>query len=40
MEADLVIWSGDPGDPTSIVERVFVGGKLAYVAPHLAGGGS
>jgi imidazolonepropionase-like amidohydrolase len=40
MEADLVIWSGDPGDPASIVERVFVGGKLAYIAPQLAGGGS
>ncbi len=40
MEADLVIWSGDPGDPSSIVERVFVGGKLAYLAPQLSEGGS
>lgn len=35
--ADLVIWDGDPGDPASRVERVFVGGKLAYVAPHVRG---
>jgi len=39
MRADLVIWSGDPGDPQTIVERVFVGGTLAYLAPGLAGGG-
>lgn len=28
--ADLVVWSGDPGDPASRVEQVYVGGKLAY----------
>ena len=33
--ADLVVWSGDPSDPSSVVERVYVAGKLAY----LAGGG-
>ncbi|MCH7946026.1 MAG: TIR domain-containing protein, partial [Armatimonadetes bacterium] len=32
--ADLVVWSGDPGDPASIVERVYVAGKLAYLAPE------
>ncbi|MCH8252480.1 MAG: amidohydrolase family protein, partial [Planctomycetes bacterium] len=35
--ADLVIWDGDPGDPASKVERVFVAGKPAYVAPHIRG---
>ncbi len=30
LRADLVIWSGDPLDPASRVEKVFVGGKLAY----------
>lgn len=34
--ANLVVWSGDPNDATSVVERVYVGGKLAYLAPHLA----
>lgn len=33
--ADLVIWTGDPGDPASKVERVFVAGKPAYVAPEV-----
>lgn len=32
MRADLVIWSGDPFDPASRVEKVFVGGKLAFEA--------
>jgi imidazolonepropionase-like amidohydrolase len=32
LRADLVIWSGDPLDPASRVEQVFVGGKLAYAA--------
>jgi len=35
--ADLVIWTGDPGDPASRVERVFVAGKLAYLAPEAKG---
>jgi imidazolonepropionase-like amidohydrolase len=35
--ADLVIWTGDPGDPASKVERVFVAGKPAYVAPEVKG---
>ncbi len=38
MSADLVIWSGDPGDPGSRVERVLVGGDVVYDAS--AGGGS
>ncbi len=37
FRADLVVWSGDPGDPSSIVERVFVAGKPAYVAPEVKG---
>lgn len=28
--ADLVIWSGDPHDPSSVVERVYAGGKVVY----------
>lgn len=35
MQADMVVWSGDPTDPASVVERVYVAGKLAYLAPHL-----
>lgn len=31
MLADLVIWSGDPRDPSSRVERVIVGGRTAYL---------
>ncbi|RJP41642.1 MAG: hypothetical protein C4547_01435 [Phycisphaerales bacterium] len=30
MQADLVVWTGDPGDPASKVERVYVAGKLVY----------
>lgn len=30
---DVVVWSGDPSDPASIVERVFVGGGLIYMDP-------
>lgn len=30
--ADLVIWSGDPHDPSSVVERVYAGGKVVYEA--------
>ena len=37
MAADLVVWSGDPNDPASIVERVYIGGKLAYQAPEAKG---
>ena len=40
MKADLVIWTGDPGDPGSTVDRAFVAGKLAYVAPKTKEGGS
>ena len=40
MRADLVIWTGDLGDPGSTVDRVFVAGKLAYVAPKTKEGGS
>ena len=29
-DADLVVWSGDPLDPTSRVERVYVGGVEAH----------
>ena len=32
MQADFVIWSGDPLDPASRVEKVFVGGAKAYDA--------
>ena len=32
MRADFVIWSGDPLDPASQVENVFVGGSEAYDA--------
>ncbi len=28
--ADLVVWSSDPSDPGSVVERVYVAGKLVY----------
>jgi len=38
MSADFVIWSGDPSDPGSRVEQVYIGGEVAYDA-H-AGGGS
>ena len=38
MSADMVIWSGDPSDPGSRVERVLVGGEVVYDAS--AGGGS
>lgn len=31
-QADLVLWSGDPSDPASKVQRVYVAGKLAFVA--------
>jgi len=30
--ADLVVWSGDPSDPASKVERVYVAGKVVYEA--------
>lgn len=30
LEADLVIWSGHPFDPTSQVERVFIKGREVY----------
>jgi len=38
MAADLVIWSGDPGDPGSRVEQVWIDGEVVYDAN--AGGGS
>jgi len=41
-QADFVIWSGDPSDPASRVEQVYVAGKLAYEAKNAdaaAGGG-
>jgi imidazolonepropionase-like amidohydrolase len=28
--ADLVIWSGDPLDPASLVEQTWVGGKPLF----------
>jgi len=37
--ADFVLWSGDPADPSSIVELVVVGGKEVYQAGDAAGGG-
>lgn len=36
--ADFVVWSGDPLDPASRVEEVYVGGELVYRAPDLQGG--
>ncbi len=30
--ADVVLWSGDPRDPMSTVDTVFVGGRVAYEA--------
>ena len=41
-QADFVVWSGDPSDPSSKVEHVYVAGKLAYEAKRTstpAGGG-
>lgn len=38
--ANLVIWSGAPGEPDARVEQVYVDGQLAYRAPTGAGGGS
>ncbi|MCC7290682.1 MAG: amidohydrolase family protein [Phycisphaerales bacterium] len=32
QRADLVVWSGDPSDPASKVERVYVAGKVVYDA--------
>lgn len=31
-QADLVVWSGDPQDPASRVERVYIAGKPVYEA--------
>ncbi len=31
--ADVVVWSGDPMDPGSRVERVYVGGGMIYMDP-------
>jgi imidazolonepropionase-like amidohydrolase len=36
--ADFVVWSGDPLDPASRVDEVYVGGELVYRAPELQGG--
>jgi imidazolonepropionase-like amidohydrolase len=30
LDADIVIWSGDPLDTTSVAERVFIDGRLQY----------
>ena len=32
LKADLVLWSGDPLEPGSVVRKVFVDGRLAYDA--------
>jgi imidazolonepropionase-like amidohydrolase len=34
LDADFVLWSGDPLDLTSSVEAVYVGGRLAYERPR------
>jgi len=34
MQADVVIWSGDPSDPASRVEQVLVAGKVVYPLPE------
>ena len=33
-DADLVLWSGDPVDPTSRVLAVWIDGKIVHHAPH------
>ncbi|MCH7993126.1 MAG: amidohydrolase family protein [Planctomycetes bacterium] len=41
-QADFVVWSGDPSDPSSKVEQVYVAGQLAYEAQRTStppGGG-
>jgi imidazolonepropionase-like amidohydrolase len=30
LDADVVIWSGDPLDITSVAERVYIGGRLQF----------
>jgi imidazolonepropionase-like amidohydrolase len=30
LDADIVIWSGDPLDITSVAERVYIGGRLQF----------
>jgi hypothetical protein len=37
LAADLIVWSGDPRDPVSRVERAYVGGELLYRPPGPAG---
>lgn len=37
MLADLVVWNGDPADPSATVDRVFVGGRLVFEASGKAG---
>jgi len=34
LDADLVLWSGDPVDPASRVTAVYVDGELAHEAPE------
>lgn len=39
LSADLVLWTGDPLDPTSRVKEVYVGGELVYRNESLGGAG-
>ena len=38
LYADFVLWTGDPGDPGSVVHRVYIDGEIAYEAAAKAGG--
>lgn len=38
MPADVVVWTGNPLDPSSRVGMVYVGGELVYKAEDAAGG--
>ncbi|MGB0715614.1 MAG: amidohydrolase family protein, partial [Phycisphaerae bacterium] len=39
MRADLVLWTGDPGDPDATVHRVYIDGEIAWEAPKKAKAG-
>lgn len=38
-DADLVVLGGDPADPRSAIERVYIEGRLVYLADELGAGG-
>lgn len=35
LQADLVVWNGEPGAPDSTVERAYIAGKLVFLAPGI-----